>query len=263
MSKKIAQYLHTKVIGRKIICLETIDSTNSELRRRACAEEEGTVILSEQQTGGRGRLGREWLAPKNKGIWMSVLLKPDLSPAEIPQLTLTGAAAICLALEKADASLCGQVTVKWPNDILLNGRKLSGILTEMQIRANTVQSIVLGIGLNLYQREEDFPPELGKEATSLLRETGKYYDSKMLTAEILNFLESLYNNFLEQGNISESLVICRQRSAVIGQKVILVDQEQKQEAEVLDLGTHGELVVRLPNGKVTSVISGEISLRRT
>jgi len=258
---KIEQSIQTKFIGRKIIYLDTIDSTNSEGKRRSSTEVEGTVILSEIQTAGRGRLGREWISPKSKGIWMSILLKPKLSSEKIPQLTLVGAAAVCMALESVDHSLSGKVQIKWPNDILLAQRKLGGILTEMQVSGDKVQSVVLGIGLNVNLEKTDFPEELELCATSLSLQTGIIYERELLIAELLYSFEQLYSEFLNYGELGQSLDICRQRSAVICKQVLLLDKGIRQEAEVLDLGPQGELVVRLSNGDITSIVSGEISLR--
>lgn len=260
IAEKIKNSLQTQTAGRKIYCLETIDSTNSECRRRS-AEKEGLVILSEQQTAGRGRLGRTWISPAGKGIWMSLLLKPDLPPEVIPRVTLIGAAAVCLALEKETGNPGGSFQIKWPNDILSGGKKAGGILTEMQVSAGRVHSVVMGIGLNVNLSGEDFPDELKFQATSLLLETGQVWDREKLIAAILNEFEKLYTAFLVQGELGRALTICRQRSAVIGRRVNLTDGNTEKEAEVLDLGPEGQLLVRLANGEVFSVCSGEISLR--
>lgn len=259
VSENIAQYLKTEFIGRKLYGLDTIDSTNSEVKRKSSVEAEGTVVFSEQQTAGRGRLGREWISPKGKGILMSLLLKPDLPPAKIPQLTMIGAAAIFLALENLDASLQDKVRIKWPNDILLGEKKIGGILTEMQANGDRVQSVVIGIGLNVSLQAADFPEELVMKATSLFLATGKVYERERLMAEILNCFEPLYLKFLK-GATKEFLAICRQRSAVIGKKVFLTEKGEGHEVEVLDLGPQGELIVKMANGKISSIISGEISL---
>lgn len=259
--ENIKNYIRTESMGRKLICLETVDSTNNEGKRRSCAEREGTVIVSNRQTAGRGRLGREWTSPGGKGIWMSILLKPDLPTAKIPRLTMVAAAAICLALESVNSSLWGKVQIKWPNDILLRGKKAGGILTEMQVSGDRLQSVVLGIGLNVNLGEGDFPEELRTKATSLFLETGVPFNREVLIAEILNCFEPLYQDYLREGNLGESLEICRRQSAVIGKKVLLLEKGAGQEAEVLDLGPQGELLVKLANGHTASILSGEISLR--
>lgn len=257
----LKKYIRTQKIGSNVICLKTIDSTNSEAKRRSLEEAEGTVFLSEQQTAGRGRLGREWASPDGKGIWMSVLLKPAISPDKIPQLTTVAAAAVSLALESIDTVFDTMLRIKWPNDILLGAKKAGGILTEMQMCGDIVQAVVIGIGLNVSLKENDFPHQLRQQATSLLLETGVSYDRVIIIAQIINFLESLYQEFLTEGDLGRSLAICRKRSAVIGRKVQLLHQGNKEEVEVLDLGCQGELVVKHADGTRSSIISGEISIR--
>lgn len=259
--ERISNLLRTIWIGKNMIYLDTIDSTNSESRRRAAEEAEGTVILAEQQTAGKGRFGREWSSPKSKGIWMSILLKPDLSSIKIPQLTLIAAAAVCLALDERSLLLPDQqVKIKWPNDIFLAGKKIGGILTEMQVRDNKVQSVIVGIGLNVNLGEEDVSGDLIDKATSLYLETGRVQQREPLVAGILNYFESLYLQYLTTEELGETLTICRQKSAVIGRKVDMTGEKIGQAAEVLDLGPQGELVVKLDNGEITSLISGEISI---
>jgi BirA family biotin operon repressor/biotin-[acetyl-CoA-carboxylase] ligase len=257
----IAGLTRTKLIGRKIIYHQSIDSTNNEAKRRAPDLEEGTVILSELQTAGRGRFGREWASPAGKGIWLTILLKPNLPPPQVPQLTLVAAAAVCLALEKTDANLRESLRIKWPNDLYLGEKKAGGILTEMQAGADQVQSVAVGIGLNVNFEETDFPEELRGKATSLSLETGAVYDRNIITAEIFKAFESLYLQFLETGELGNSLEICRQRSAVLGRKVILNRRGREEEAQALDLGSQGELIVRLADGGISAVISGEVSLK--
>lgn len=257
----IHEFLFTKWLGHKIIFLDTVDSTNTECKKRSLNEKEGIVILSEEQTAGRGRLGREWVSPKGKGIWMSLLLKPGLPSDKIPQTTLVAAASVCTALEAELKEFSLPVEVKWPNDILLDGRKVGGILTEMQVNGEKVQSVIVGIGLNVNLRREDFPPMLKDQATSLFLATGRVWERERLIAVVLNSFESLYDNFSRTGELGESLTICRLKSAVIGRQVILSNNGTEQQAEVLSLGSQGELLVRLENGMVKTVISGEISLK--
>ncbi|NBJ14300.1 MAG: biotin--[acetyl-CoA-carboxylase] ligase [Dehalobacter sp. 4CP] len=261
--EKITRYLRTTFLGRKILCFDVLGSTNCEAARRALAEEEGTVIISEQQTTGRGRFGRKWQSPGGKGIWMSIILKPQLPPDVIPQLTLAGAAAVCLAVDEAAISFPGRgITIKWPNDLFLNGKKAGGILTEMSVSSRRTPVVVIGIGLNVNLAETDFPDELKSTATSLRLETGREHDRTRLTAGILNGFEPLYLEYLSTVDLGRTLTICRERSEVIGRKVVLENREGPvQTAEVIDLGPKGELVVRLAQtGEIKAIISGEISV---
>ncbi|RNC28620.1 MAG: Bifunctional ligase/repressor BirA [Candidatus Dichloromethanomonas elyunquensis] len=257
---RIVKFLQTKTLGREIVRLDSVDSTNSECKRRS-SEKEGLLVLSEEQTAGRGRFGRTWASPKGKGIWMSLLLKPDLPLPNIPQLTLVGAAAVYRGLEKEADYFSGQIKIKWPNDIWISNKKIGGILTEMQTGAGSVQSVILGIGLNINLAKEDFPPELRTAATSLFLEKGELFEREIIIANILNEFERFYLEFLVQRKLGEALTVCRENSAVIGKKVKVSDQEMGIEARVIDLGPQGELLVKMNNGKLASIISGEISLQ--
>lgn len=262
-SEALSTYLRTSFLGRKIIYFDTLDSTNTEARRRAHDERQGTVVISEQQNAGRGRLDREWLSPKGLGIWMSVILKPELPPEEIPQLTLIGAAAVYLAVEEAGIVFPGKgITIKWPNDIFINSKKAGGILTEMQMRENRIPDVIVGIGLNVNLSDADFPETLVNKATSLRIETGECQSRPRLAAEILNAYEPLYLEYLKSGQLGRTLAICRKHSEVIGKEVILEGMRgSRQLARVLDLGPKGELIAELENGEILSVFSGEVSLR--
>ncbi len=258
LNEDIQKNLTTALLGRKVIFLDRVDSTNSEARRRAPGETEGTIILSEEQTAGKGRQGRQWVSPRGKGIWLSLILKPEIQAHKVPQFTQIAAAALCLALEQKGIT---KLEIKWPNDILVNGRKLSGILTEMQSRAKAVDHVVLGIGLNVNMDRQDFPEELQHQATSLFLETEKVWDRSQLIAGIVNAFEPLYNQYVRDGDLSPTLDICRERSAVIGRHVLLYEKGVEREGEVLDLGSEGELIVKMDDGKKKSIVSGEVSLR--
>jgi BirA family biotin operon repressor/biotin-[acetyl-CoA-carboxylase] ligase len=255
----ITQYLQTKTIGHQFYFFDSIDSTNNECRKRS-SEREGIVVLSEQQTAGRGRLGRQWVSPAGKGIWMSILLKPDLAPNIVPQLTLVASAAVSEALER-DKALQHQIKIKWPNDIVIGEKKVAGILTEMQISGEKIQSVILGIGINVNLQACDFPKVLWDQATSLYLETGVCWEREAIIAGVLNALERYYLDFLQDGQLGRALTIVRRKSAVIGRRVFLQGKGEGQEAEVLDLGPQGELMVRYDNGEYAPIISGEISLR--
>ncbi|KUO59506.1 MAG: hypothetical protein APF84_19590 [Gracilibacter sp. BRH_c7a] len=256
--KDIQKHLTTSILGRKIICLDMVNSTNSEAKSRAPEAVEGTIILSEEQTAGRGRHGRQWISPKGKGIWMSLILRPRINAQKVPQITQIAAAALFLALNQMGIK---KVEIKWPNDILVNGRKLSGILTEMQSKGNAVDHVILGIGLNVNMNRQDFPEDLQQQATSLYLETGKVWGRSQLIAEIINAFEPLYMQYVKAGDLSSTLNICKEESAVIGARVLLHNQNLEQEAEVLDLGPEGELIVRTADGTITSIVTGEVSLR--
>lgn len=194
---EIALGLKTTTLGKHIHYEDTVESTQKiALRLSLEGAEEGTVVIAEEQTGGRGRLGRQFYSPKYTGIWMSIILRPTLPPQKAPQLTLVTAVAIVQAIEKITAL---RPEIKWPNDILINGKKATGILTELQAESDRIDSVIIGIGLNVNQKKEDFPEELRSIATSLFIESGKKVNRAELTRQLLLELENLYFLYLKEG----------------------------------------------------------------
>lgn len=255
---EIAPNLKTKFIGRKIIYLESIDSTNNEAKKLAAeGEKEGTVVISEEQTMGRGRLGRNWVSPQYKGIWMSIILRPEVDPIHMAKVTQIGAAAVC----RATLEMGIKTLIKWPNDIVLNGKKLCGILTEMSAELNRVNYAVIGIGINVNTEEEDFKDEVRKVATSIKIEQGYDTKRKELIANVLNNFEELYEEFLDNGNIESSIKICKENSALIGKEIKVIEKGSSVKAKALDLTNEGRLIVEFENGKIEEIISGEVSVR--
>src|ERR1017187_6583894 len=186
----ISRLGETKVVGRDIRVFEETSSTNDVIEKLARDEvKEGVVVFAESQTKGRGRLGRKWISPARKGLWFSVLLRPDLRPQEATQLTVASATALARAI-KAETGLSPEI--KWPNDILIGGKKVAGILTEMSAELDRVKQIILGIGVDVNLTAAEFPPELRKIATSLRIEAGKPISRPELAATILSELDRDY-----------------------------------------------------------------------
>lgn len=248
--------LLTSIIGKKLIHFQSIGSTNDKAKELAGDSEEGTVIVAEEQTSGRGRLGRSWSSRGRKGIYASVILKPDMEPANAAKLTLLGAAAVALAL--ADCGI--EALIKWPNDIIIDGKKAAGILTEMSSELGIVNHIILGIGINVNQSVEEIPPELIDKATSLKAASGKPIQRKHLIALVLNRLDELYVQFKETGDMDHALDICRERSAVIGKDIIVIQGRKQRSGHAVSINHDGELMVRFEEG-LEQVISGEVSIR--
>jgi BirA family biotin operon repressor/biotin-[acetyl-CoA-carboxylase] ligase len=248
--------LTASVIGKKLIYFQSIGSTNDKAKELAAKAEEGTVIVAEEQTSGKGRLGRSWSSPGRKGIYASIILKPDMEPFNAAKLTLLGAASVALALED-----CGiESQIKWPNDIIIGGKKVAGILTEMSCELGIVNYIILGIGINVNQSVEELPPELVDKATSLRIAEGKAIKRKYLLAQVLNRLDELYVQLKETGDIEQALDICRERSAVIGKDIIVVQGRKQRPGHAVSINHDGELMVRFDEG-LEQVISGEVSIR--
>lgn len=255
---EINKYLKTEYIGKKIIHFNTIDSTNRKAKELAAiGEDEGTVIISEEQTKGRGRLGRDWISPKYKGIWMSLILRPDINPIHASKLTIIGAAAVVMALHE----LGRDSYIKWPNDIILNDKKVCGILTEMNAELDKINYIILGIGINVNIDEEDFPEQLRDIATSLKNEFGMLVDRKNLIAKILNNFEFLYEDFIKDGSIKKSIEISNNNSILIGKEIKIISGKDTTVAKALSIDEDGALIVEYLDGTISKIISGEVSVR--
>lgn len=249
-----------RILGKNLKFYHEVDSTNNVLKKLAADNApEGTVVISDIQLAGRGRRGRTWMSEPGLGIWMSVLLRPDLHPSQVQTLTLASAVAVMRALEPLGIEGLG---IKWPNDILINKKKVCGILTELNAEAEKIEWVVIGIGLNVNHGIGDFPSEIRDTATSLRLsvKTQESYNRSKIAANIINELENVYLEFLEKGSgwIVEEW---KKRNITLGKRVVLSGQFEAREAEALDITPDGKLVVRYDDGKTDEVLSGEITLR--
>ncbi|MCT8975404.1 biotin--[acetyl-CoA-carboxylase] ligase [Clostridium sp. CX1] len=256
--EELNEKLITKYIGRNIMYFQTLGSTNNKAKELALSNApHGTVIISEEQTEGRGRLGRNWSSPKFKGIWLSIILRPDTDPLNVPKVTQVGAAAVIKALNELDIN----AYVKWPNDIILNEKKVCGILTEMSGELNKVNYVVMGIGINVNTDSSDFPEELKNTATSISLETGKYIKRKELVSKLLNSFELLYDEFEKEETIKTSVSICKKNSILLGKEIKIINRGKETYARAVDLSDEGELTVQYTDGIVEKIVSGEVSIR--
>jgi len=212
---------------------------------------QGTVVVAETQTAGRGRLGRTWESPRGAGIYVSLILRPDLPPHELPKLTLTAAVAAVEAL-KENAGV--PVGIKWPNDLILHGRKLGGILTEMETESDRMSHVVLGMGLNVHTR--DFSPDLHDSAISLAQ-TGGTYSRRDLLRTWLTSLDRLYDLFL-QGRFPDILARWRRACVTLGTDVIIKQGSKVIRGRAVDVSPDGALVVEGESGRRELVVSGEV-----
>ncbi len=256
---EIKEGLKTEFVGSKIIFLEKVDSTNLYAKR--IAEQgfcDGTVILADEQLKGKGRLGRTWVSPKGKGIWMTIILKPNINPSQAAKVTLLTACAVNNAILQS----CGiDAKIKWPNDIVYNSKKLCGILTEMSVELDEVNYLVIGIGINVNLDKEDFSEELHSTATSIKIEKGINVSRKNLVKGILNNFETYYKEFLKNGSISQFISEYREKSAVIGKEVNIISSKAQLKGKVLDISEEGQLLIQLEDGTIKEIISGEVSVR--
>ncbi len=256
--EEILPLIKTKNIGRSIVHFHSIKSTNMKAKELASnSKDEGEVVISEEQTMGRGRLGRKWISPKGKGIWMSIILRPQINPINVPKVTQIVAAAVT----KAFGEIGVKNYIKWPNDIIINNKKVCGILTEMSGELNRINYVVVGIGINANIEKNDFPSEITDIATSIKIETGKGIQRKELVAHILNNFEKLYDDLVDHNNIDESIKICKDASILIGKRIKVIRNNKKVDAQALDLTKEGKLVVRYDDGEIEELISGEVSVR--
>lgn len=248
-AEKIQEGLNTEFIGRKIVCMEVTDSTNNAAKA-ATGMPDGTLFISEIQTGGKGRLGRAWTSPKGTGIWMSLLLKPKILPSDVAQITLIVGMAVAKSIG------CG-AKIKWPNDVVIGTKKVCGILTEMSAEIERVNYVVPGIGINV--NIESFDSELSEKATSLYIETGEKFERCAIIRAFLEEFEVLYKQFLKDG-IAALAEDYRELCVTIGREVSVIYPNRTVNGKAVDINEEGELIVETENGKIV-VGSGEVSVR--
>ena len=245
-------------IGSNLVCLDTVDSTNNEVKRRAVDQvPEGLVVVSAAQTGGRGRRGRSFVSPPG-GLYLSALLRPNCPLEQVSALTAWSAVAVCDAVEQ----VCGiRPGIKWPNDVILDGRKLCGILTELELEGETaaLRYVVAGIGVNLTQTEEDFGPEVAPVAISLAQALGRPVRRAHLAAEILRAFDRMYARFPQDKQAY--LEQYRRDCLTPGNPVQLITPTARQEAIAVDIDDEFRLVVEYPDGRRAALSTGEVSVR--
>jgi BirA family biotin operon repressor/biotin-[acetyl-CoA-carboxylase] ligase len=248
-----------RVVGRDIRVFQETTSTNDVVERLARdGVAEGVVVLAESQTQGRGRLGRPWFSPKEKGLWFSVLLRPPLAPSAVTRLTIAAATALARAIARATGY---QPEVKWPNDLLLRGLKVAGILTELHAELDTVKHVVLGVGLNVNQAMSDFPPELRKTATSLRLVLGRPVSRPEVAIAVLRELDHDYAR--ATSDAFEAVIDeWEERCTTIGRGVTIQVGQRRVQGVAESLDADGALLVRTQHGHLERMISGDVTLLR-
>lgn len=254
---EIREYLHTAYIGRRILHYDAIDSTNRITRELAEAgEPEGTVVIAEGQTKGKGKTGRPWYSQAYRGIWMSVLLRPRIPMSSVNLITQIGCAAVGICAERS----AERVQIKWPNDVLINGKKFCGVLTESFGEMDETDYVVCGIGINVNQCRGDFRDDLAFKATSLKIEAKKEIKRQELTAAVLNELETHYDRVRLHRSAEEALDFCRTHSTVLGKTVVLTKNGKRVTARATELNDQGQMVVRYGDGTTENILGGEIAV---
>jgi len=249
---EIGDKLNTRLIGKKIYYHETIPSTmDIALQKGLEGAPEGTIVLAESQTKGRGRLGRGWVSPKYKGIYLSLILRPRISPLQAPVLTLLASVSICEAIKEATGL---EAKIKWPNDILMHNKKLGGILTELSAETDQMHFMVIGIGLNVNLDKGS----LLEHATSLKEEKQENINRVGLLQEILRQIEQNYNNFLKKGS-GAVIEKWRNYNVTLGHRVKVAAHKEHLEGIAIDIDTDGGLLVRNDSGLVRKIMAGDVT----
>lgn len=252
----VSEGLATKVLGKSIYYYEKVDSTNTIARK--LAEEgapDGTVVLAEEQTGGRGRLARTWYSPFGQGVWFSLVLRPSFVPMEAAKMTLLAAVSLTKAFRKLGLIDCG---IKWPNDILVKGRKLVGILTELNASMEQIHYIIMGIGINTGLSRKDLPKDLKKTVTSFAMENSTL-SRKEILQEVLYQLEAYYE-LAQQAGFGAILQEWKLLSVTLGQTVEVTMPDKVFTGKAVDLDDNGNLLVDTDTGREV-VMAGDVRIR--
>ncbi len=248
-----------KIVGRDIRVFEETNSTNDIAEKLARdGVKEGVVIFAESQTRGRGRLGRKWISPPRKGLWFSVLLRPDLRPQAATQLTVAAATSLRRAIRE-QTGLAPEI--KWPNDILVRGRKVAGVLTELSAELDHIKHLILGIGVDVNFAASEFPADLRKQATSLKIEAGRHLQRADLAAAILRELDRDYERIRDY-RFHEIADEWAQHCATLGRRVSIQIGERALQGHAEALDEDGALLLRTQHGRLERIIGGDVTLQK-
>ena len=254
----IAVRMRSSIIGKRIVCLdETVSTNNDAFRMAGEGADEGTVVVADKQTGGKGRLGRRWLSPPRVNLYCSVILRPSCSPHEAPQLTFLSAVAVARAIER-ETKLKPQI--KWPNDVLINDGKVAGLLNEMSAETDAVNFVVLGIGVNLNMTADSFGNDARHPATSILKESRKRVDRTAFAATLFSELDKLYAEYLVCGfgpvrDEWQQRCIARDRRIAVSDGVTDIAR-----GSFAGIDASGALLVREETGTIRRILSGDVRI---
>ncbi len=250
--------LKSKIIGGEILVFQETESTNSVAERMARnGSREGLVVFAETQTKGRGRMGRKWISPKGKGLWFSVMLRPRFAPTAVTRLTILTAVAVSQAIRDTTRL---DARIKWPNDILVNGKKVAGILTDMLSDADTIKHAIIGIGVDVRCAPQDFPPEVRAIATSLEHEANAKFSRPELAARILSLMDVYYAK--AHGRFQEIVDEWANFSSSLGKRAHVTVGTRRIEGTVQALDADGALLVRCDSGRIEKIVGGDLVLER-
>jgi len=247
--------LKTTVIGKKMHFFSEVASTNTlAMEMAADGAPEGTVVIAETQTGGKGRLGRKWISPKGN-LYLSVVLRPNIPMHKAPLITLTGAVATAAAIR----TTCGlEAGIKWPNDILISGKKVSGLLTEMSAEQDRIRHIVLGIGVDVNMEMDELSPEVRSLTTTIAAEAGAQINRIALLQQVLRDLERWYQKFL--ANDADVLEEWKKLNVTVGNRITVSGAGESLDGLAQGVDRDGRLIVRLDDGTIRTVAAGDVTI---
>lgn len=254
--EEIMDGLDTRFVGKVVFFYDSLFSTNREARDLALAGASGgTVVVAEEQTAGSGRMGRGWYSPKGMGILCSLVLRPDIEPGQAPPVTMLTAVAVSSAIEKVSGIAPG---IKWPNDLLVDGKKICGILTEMNAEMERINFLVVGVGLNI--NTDQFPEEIRDIATSLYLAGGGRVSRLEVLRQYLKEFEHYYRQWLEYG-FKPVLEEWKKKCVTLDRPVRISTSREVWEGWAVDVDDTGALVLRTADGELRHFVAGEVSLR--
>lgn len=243
--------------GREILYLDEVDSTNTAAKKAAeNGAAHGTLVVSERQTGGKGRRGRVWDSPRGTGIFMTLILRPEMAPVHASMLTLVAALAVAGGIKECTGA---SSLIKWPNDIVMGGKKVCGILTEMSADPDCINYVAVGIGINV--NREEFPEEIREVAASIFTETGKKTKRSLLISAVMAAFERYYEIFMKTADMSGLLEEYNEKLANCGRTVRVLDPAGEYSGTAIGIDREGELLVEMEDRTVRRVLSGEVSVR--
>ncbi|OOE10600.1 biotin--[acetyl-CoA-carboxylase] ligase [Fictibacillus arsenicus] len=254
-AEEVSLYTGEGTFGKKVTYKTSVKSTQEiahSLAREGAVE--GSIVIADEQTGGRGRLGRAWQSPSGTGIWMSLILRPEIPLQKAPQLTLLIAVAASRAIEKVTGL---EAAIKWPNDLLIKGKKVAGILTELQAEADSIHSVIVGIGMNVNQEKKHFSEEISEIATSLSIESGKTYKRAELAGAVLQEIENLYRSYLDNG-FAVIKLLWEARAYSLGKRITARSVTGSITGYAKGITDEGVLLLEDDNGEIHSIYSADI-----
>lgn len=255
--EEIESQMNTKWAGKTVAYFAVTDSTNNQAKMLGDqGAPHGLLAVADMQKAGKGRRGRAWESPSGASIYMSILLRPSIAPSAAPQLTLVMAYSVACAIREVEHL---NAEIKWPNDIVLNKKKICGILTEMSAEVDYINHVVIGVGINV--NAQSYPPKLRDTATSLRIETGSTVKRSPVIASVMQHFEKNYEQFLETENLSFMMDPYNQMLVNCNREVTIIGAKEQYQAHAIGINETGELIVRQEDGTVEAIYAGEVSVR--